>query len=129
MEGVTILYTYTYTPGKIEFIFCLCMFAAFIAMSMGTLLTGNKGWSFIATVAALIFLIGCIFTFSLMLNSRERYEVIIDDSIDFSEFSEKYKAIEIRGEIYTIEERNSEPFNGRHNCCSNCGAKMEQGAR
>lgn len=107
MEGVTILYTYTYTPGKIEFIFCLCMFVAFIAMSMGTLLTGSKSWSFIATVAALIFLIGCIFTFSLTLNSRERYEVIIDDSIDFSEFNEKYKAIEIRGKIYTIEERNS----------------------
>lgn len=107
MEGVTILYTYTYTPGKIEFIFCLCMFVSFIAMSMGTLLTGKKSWSFIATVAALIFLIGCIFTFSLTLNSRERYEVIIDDSINISEFNEKYKAIEIRGKIYTIEERNS----------------------
>lgn len=107
MEGVTILYTYTYTPGKIEFIFCACMFVAFIAMSMGTLLTGCKCWCFIATVAALTFLVGCIFTFNLTLNSRERYEVIINDSIDFAEFNEKYKAIEIRGKIYTIEERNS----------------------
>lgn len=107
MEGVTILYTYTYTPCKIEFIFCLCMFIAFIAMSMGALLAYDTGLSFMATVAALIFLVGCIFTFSLTLNSRERYEVIIDDSIDLSEFNEKYKAIEIRGKIYTIEERKS----------------------
>lgn len=108
MEGVTILYTYTYTPCKIEFIFCACMFVAFITMSIGTLTTGCKGWSLIATVAALIFLIGSIFTFSFTLNSRERYEVIIDSSIDFAEFNEKYKAIEIRGKIYTIEERNAE---------------------
>lgn len=107
MEGVTILYTYTYTPGKLEFIFCLCMFVAFMAISIGSLLAVDKCLSFIATVAALIFLIGCIFTFSLTLNSRERYEVIIDDSIDFSEFNEKYRAIEIRGKIYTIEERNA----------------------
>ena len=107
MEGVTILYTYTYTPGKIEFIFCLCMFVAFMAISIGALLAYGTGLSFIATVVALIFFIGCIFTFSLTLNSRERYEVIIDDSINFSEFNEKYKAIEIRGKIYTIEERNS----------------------
>lgn len=106
MEGVTILYTYTYTPGKIEFIFCLCMFVACMTVSIALLMAAEKGVCFIATVTALIFLIGCIFTFSLTLNSRERYEVIIDDSIDFSEFNEKYKAIEIRGKIYTIEERN-----------------------
>lgn len=107
MEGVTILYTYTYTPGKIEFIFCACMFVAFMTISIGSLLAYDKGLSFMATVAALIFLIGSIFTFNLTLNSRERYEVIINDSIDFAEFNEKYKAIEIRGKIYTIEERNS----------------------
>lgn len=92
---------------KIEFIFCLCMFVACMVTSIGSLLAVDKGLCFIATVTALIFLIGCIFTFRLTLNSRERYEVIIDDSIDLSEFNEKYKAIEIRGEIYTIEERNS----------------------
>ena len=107
MEGVTILYTYTYTPCKIEFIFCACMFVASMSISIGSLLAVDKGLSFIATVAALIFLIGSIFTFSLTLNSRERFEVIIDNSIDFAEFNEKYKAIEIRGKIYTIEERNA----------------------
>lgn len=107
MEGVTILYTYTYTPCKIEFIFCLCMLIAFMSISIGALLAYDKSLSFMGIVAALIFLIACIFTFSLTLNSRERYEVIIDDSIDLSEFNEKYKAIEIRGKIYTIEERNS----------------------
>lgn len=72
-------------------------------------------------IAIVGFLIGCIFTYGLRLNSRERYEVIIDNkSIDFSEFNEKYKAIEVRGKIYTIEERNP---------CSNYGAKMEQEAR
>ena len=106
MEGVTVLYTYTYTPGKIEFIFCLCMFIVFMTVSIGSLMAADVDLCFSATVFALIFLIGCIFTFNLTHNSRERYEVIIDDSIDLSEFNEKYKAIEIRGKIYTIEERN-----------------------
>ena len=106
MEGITIFHTYTYTPGKIEFIFCLCMFIAFMTVSIGSLMAAETGLCFTATVFALIFLIGCIFTSSLKLNSRERYEVIIDDSIDFCQFNEKYKAIEIRGKIYTIEERN-----------------------
>lgn len=106
MEGITILYTYTYTPGKIEFIFCLCMFALCMAASLGSLFARDKSLSLIASVAALIFFIGCSFTYSLRLNSRERYEVIIDSKlINFSEFNEKYKAIEVRGKIYTIEER------------------------
>lgn len=106
MEGVTILHTYTYTPGKIEFIFCLCMFIAFMTVSIASLMAADVGVFFNAAAVALIFLTGCIFTFNLTHNSRERYEVIIDDSIDLSEFNEKYKAIEIRGKIYTIEERN-----------------------
>lgn len=120
MEGITILYTYTYTPGKLEFIFCACMFVLCMTIS-GALLPRDKCMSLFAAVATIIFLIGCIFTYSLRLNSRERYEVIIDNkSVNFSEFNEKYRAIEVRGKIYTIEERN--PY-------SNCGAKMEQEAR
>lgn len=105
MDGITILYTYTYTPGEIEFTFCVCMFIAFIVASVGSLMARSWKQCLIATVIALIFLVGCVITYGIKLNSRERYEVIIDNSIDYSEFNKKYKAIEVRGKIYTIEER------------------------
>ena len=36
-----------------------------------------------------------------------RYEAIIDDDVKISEFEEKYKIIERRGDIYVIEEIKS----------------------
>lgn len=107
MDGVTILYTYTYTPGKIEFIFCLSGFIAFSAVAIALIMARNCKDGLMAGVIALGFLIGCIFTSGVKLNSRERHEVIIDGSIDFPEFKKKYKVIEVRGKIYTIEERIS----------------------
>lgn len=106
MEGITILYTYTYTPCKIEFLFCLCVFFLFFACALGSLLGGDKQQSFIASLFALVFLVGSIITFNIKLNnSCERYEVIVNGPINFLEFNEKYKTVEVRGEIYTIEER------------------------
>lgn len=109
MNGITILYTYTYSPSEfgkiIAFLFCLFMFIAFTILAIGLLIDGEKKHSLSSSIIALISLIACIFIFSVKTNSYERYEVIIDDSINFSEFSEKYEIIEVRGEIYTIEER------------------------
>ena len=42
---------------------------------------------------------------SVLETSNTRYEVTIDDSVSMKEFTEKYKVIENRGDIYTIEER------------------------
>ena len=39
--------------------------------------------------------------------SPPQYEAIIDDNVKISEFEEKYKIIEKRGDIYVIEEIES----------------------
>ena len=38
----------------------------------------------------------------------ETYDVIIDESVSFCEFDEKYEVVERNGEIYTIKERASD---------------------
>lgn len=38
-----------------------------------------------------------------------RYEVIIDDNVSYKEFTDKYTVIEQRGQIYVVEEKDSNP--------------------
>ena len=53
----------------------------------------------------------CIFGFGIGVGAfapREmtpRYQVIIDDEVEFNEFTSKYKIIKQDGLIYTVEER------------------------
>ena len=49
-----------------------------------------------------------LFIFFLQYTSPMRYEAIIDDNVKLSEFEEKYKIIEKRGDIYVIEEIESD---------------------
>lgn len=110
MDGITILYTYTYSSGEASKILgiILCV-AAFLIFTISTIimLVGSKDikGGLITGALALIGLIGFIFLSNFKLVSWERYEVIVDDSVSLSEFSEKYNIIKVRGKIYTIEER------------------------
>lgn len=109
MDGITVLYTYTYSPngvGKImAFLFCLLMAVTFTIWTIGSLASNEKKNSLITSIIALISFTACFFISNIKLNSHERYEVIVDDSVSLSEFSEKYDIIKVRGEIYTIERR------------------------
>lgn len=87
---------------------CVCL-STFMAISIRSLLAVDKGLGFIATVAA-NFLIGCIFTFSLTLNSRERYEVIL--TIQLISLSLMKNIEQLRFVAKYIQSRNAilEPF-------------------
>lgn len=65
--------------------------------------------SFIFTLGTLLITFELFFSpfilGSVLETSNTRYEVIIDDSVSMKEFTEKYKVIENRGDIYTVEER------------------------
>lgn len=53
----------------------------------------------------------CIFGFGIGVcafaprETTPRYQVIIDDEVEFNEFTSKYKIIDQDGLIYTVEER------------------------
>lgn len=59
-------------------------------------------------------LLGTIFVFRLDYKCNHpvtQYEVLISDEVNFSEFYQKYEVIEQRGEIYVIQERQSQKEN------------------
>ena len=59
-------------------------------------------------LVSLIPVVISIILFFLQYTSPMRYEATIDDNVKISEFEEKYKIIEKRGDIYVIEEIESD---------------------
>lgn len=53
-------------------------------------------------------LFGSIFSYPPETETTMRYEVTVDDSVSMKEFYERYEVIESRGQIYVIEEKESD---------------------
>ena len=107
MEGVTILSATTTTLGiswGLAIILALIMFAIFLAIDPLDEREFN-GWRIgLATVMAILSF-GVLALFCVDTTEVAQYKVIIDESVSFVEFNEKYKIIDQEGEIYTIQER------------------------
>ena len=67
----------------------------------------DKGDRFVPILISLIPIVISIIIFFLQYTSPMRYEAIIDNKVRISEFKEKYKIIKKRGDIYVIEEIES----------------------
>lgn len=52
--------------------------------------------------AVILFIVG---SFKEIPTGKYKYEVTISDEVNFNEFSDKYKVLEQRGEIYVVKER------------------------
>lgn len=62
----------------------------------------------ICTIISLVALIVVMIKAPMIDTGRNKYEVILDDSVSANEIYEKYKIIEQRGEIWVIEDKESE---------------------
>ena len=82
----------------------------FVAIGILSLFVGisvfDKGQKFVPILVSIIPFVIAIFLFFTTYTKPMRYEAIIDDNVKISEFEEKYKIIEKRGDIYVIEERD-----------------------
>lgn len=66
----------------------------------------------IVTLLSILLETICVFRFDYKCNHPvTQYEVLISDEVNFSEFYQKYEIIEQRGEIYVIQERQSQKEN------------------
>lgn len=106
MEGVRILNEISPISDGVW----LCI-ELFILIGIGSLFIGipvfDKGQKVIPILVSLIpFVIAIILLFTEYTKPM-KYEAIIDDNVKISEFEEKYKIIERRGDIYVIEEIKS----------------------
>lgn len=108
MEGVNILNIIesNSVPGGIFLLVIGGLFAlgAIITIIMGIL---NEPPEFIAlgTVSGLLALIMIAGGIDILCNSKTKYEVTIDNNVNFTEFTNKYEVVEQRGQIYVITER------------------------
>ena len=83
----------------------------FVAIGILSLFIGipifDKRQRIVPILVGLIPIVISIIIFFLQYTSPMRYEAIIDDNVKISEFEKKYKIIEKRGDIYVIEEIES----------------------
>ena len=83
----------------------------FVAIGISSLFIGipifDKRQRIVPILVSLIPFVFAILLFFTEYTSPMRYEAIIDDNVKISEFEEKYKIIERRGDIYVIEEIES----------------------
>ena len=102
MEGVRILNEIS--PISVSIGILLVLFALGIASLLSAIIIFDKGDRVVPILVSLIPIVISIIMFFLQYTSHMRYEAIIDDNVKISEFEEKYKIIERRGDIYVIEE-------------------------
>lgn len=107
MEGVRILNEIS--PISVSIGVLLVSFVFGIASLFLVIFIFDKGERVEPILVSLIIpIIISIIIFFLQYTSPMRYEAIIDDNVKISEFEEKYKIIEKRGDIYVIEEIESD---------------------
>lgn len=107
MEGVRILNEIS--PMSAGIYFCIGLFIALgiLILSLSLIATLDKRSRFIPILISLIPFMIAIILFYTQYTKPMKYEAIIDDNVKISEFEEKYKIIKKRGDIYVIEERES----------------------
>lgn len=102
MEGVRILNEIS--PISVSIGILLVLIALGIVSLFVSIIIFDKGDRGAPILFSLIPVVISIIIFFLQYTSPMRYEAIIDDNVKISEFEEKYKIIEKRGDIYVIEE-------------------------
>lgn len=50
-----------------------------------------------------VFILSVLFMFIFACTQPIRYDVILDNSVSYNEFIEKYDVIEVNGKIYTVQ--------------------------
>ena len=78
-----------------------------IASLFSVIIISDKGERVVPILVSLIPVVVSIILFFVEYTSQPQYEATIDDNVKISEFEEKYKIIERRGDIYVIEEIES----------------------
>lgn len=78
-----------------------------IASLFSVIIIFDKGERVVSILVSLIPFVIAIILFFTEYTSPIQYEAIIDDNVKISEFEKKYKIIEKRGDIYVIEEIES----------------------
>jgi hypothetical protein len=108
MEGITILNEIQKTAAP-DWMAILGLTLCFLGLVSIIIYAASEKMA-VAMTSIVIFIIIIIWTISFCIaNStiydHTEYKVIIDDSVNFNEFNEKYEIVDTDGKIYTIKEK------------------------
>lgn len=107
MAGVTILQTVTPIAGVTILIFVCCYLVVFINLICAIICYSEKNIKagIVFTIIAIIGLITLITDVTHPMYDKTQYQVIIDDSVSMSEFTQRYNIIEQEGITYWVTEK------------------------
>lgn len=107
MAGVTILQTVTPIAEVTVLIFVCCCVVVLINLILAIICYSER-WiirGIVFTIIAVIGVITAILDLSRPMYNKTRYQIIIDDSVSMSEFTQRYNIIEQEGIIYWVTEK------------------------
>lgn len=111
MDGVTIIATGSVSTSSIIFATLFFLTAGFLFIGNSIILfSPNKSLEFheqlLIGFMILVMTVGGLFIIDdANTTASKQYKVLIDDSVSFKEFTNKYDIINVEGEIYTIREK------------------------
>ena len=110
MDGITILNSYTDISMHEGLLFLTVVFfiSALIVLLIGIFLVEDILILITPFLFFIILGLGCAFCGFIFANFEQPkiiYEVIVDDNIKLSDFTEKYDILNVEGKIYTIREK------------------------
>ena len=110
MDGVTILNTLPANDLSIPFWISI---GFIMVSSVVAILSFIKEEDAMLVVSIGAFCMSLVITFVILPNAQhsDRYEVCITDDVSFNDFTQHYKIIDQRGEIYVVEERTMKGSN------------------
>ena len=110
MQGVTILNEYVVNNapwGFLPLVAGIAIAAVCLVYAISCYIDHEGG---LGTMFMLLALISCVFigagTRILSVPAETHYQVIVDDSVSFAEFTNKYEILDKDGQIYVVVERN-----------------------
>lgn len=120
LNGITVIntiaipiygHTFVFYIPLIFFVVSVLMFSGAITWNYftGTSVDDTPGWYIIISFVLIILaVIGAfIQPGRVQISTRYQYVVTVSDDVGFNEFNRAYKILEVDGNLYTIEERDT----------------------
>ena len=107
MAGITILQTVTPIAEVTVLIFVCCCVVILINIILAIICYSER-WiirGIVFTIIAVIGIITAILDLSRPMYNKTQYQIIIDDSVSMSEFTQRYNIIEQEGITYWVTEK------------------------
>ena len=108
MDGVTILQTVTPVASVTLLIAWLCGIVAVITLLFAIINYvefNNTKWTIAFGIVSIVAAMGVIVDLSHPMYDKSQYQVIVDDSVSMTEFTQRYNIIEQEGITYWVTEK------------------------